>query len=102
MCKDIHAPGFYVHITSDECFFAVGCWHPDADALSSIRNLIVVKPEQWLAARDDKKFKTHCDMRGLSLPHAARGYYFNNPLFKGIKRKYFISPSALSITEVSG
>ena len=30
--KDVHAPGFYVHIASDECFLAVGCWHPDADS----------------------------------------------------------------------
>ena len=25
--KDVHAPGFYVHIAADECFFAAGCWH---------------------------------------------------------------------------
>ncbi len=53
--KDIHAPGFYVHIATDECFFAVGCWHPESDALGKIRDLIAEKPEQWFAARDDKQ-----------------------------------------------
>jgi len=94
MCNDIHAPGFYVHITSDECFFAVCCWHPDGDALSSIRNLIVVKPEQWLAARDDKKFNAYWDLSGDSLTRAPRGYDANKLLLKDIKRKNFIALSA--------
>src|SRR3990167_4561282 len=28
--KDVHAPGFYVHVALDECFFGAGCWHPEA------------------------------------------------------------------------
>lgn len=44
--KDVHAPGFYVHIATDECFFAVGCWHPDSDALGRLRDLIAKKPEK--------------------------------------------------------
>ena len=38
--KDVHAPGFYVHIATDECFFGAGCWHPEADALGKIRDTI--------------------------------------------------------------
>src|SRR5665811_1482075 len=34
--RDVHAPGFYLHISPEECFFAVGCWHPDPDALGRI------------------------------------------------------------------
>ena len=43
--KDVHAPGFYVHIASTECFLAVGCWHPEPDALGRIRDFIAQKPE---------------------------------------------------------
>jgi uncharacterized protein (TIGR02453 family) len=100
--KDIHAPGFYVHIASDECFFAVGCWHPEADALGGIRNLIVEKPEQWLAARDDKKFIAHWDLSGDSLSRPPRGYAADHPLITDLKRKDFIALSALSADEVSG
>ena len=32
--RDIHAPGFYVHIAANECFLAVGSWRPDTEALS--------------------------------------------------------------------
>ena len=100
--KDIHAPGFYVHIAPDECFFAVGCWHPEADMLSGIRNLIVEKPDKWLAARDDNKFTAEWNLTGDSLTRPPRGYDANHPLIADIKRKDFIALSALSANEVTG
>src|SRR5512139_2618278 len=57
--KDIHAPGFYVHIAGDECFFGAGCWRPDPDALGRIRDLIAANPKQWFSARDNRKFAAH-------------------------------------------
>lgn len=100
--KDIHAPGFYVHIASDECFLAVGCWHPDADALAGIRDLIVEKPEQWITAREDKKFKGLWQLEGDSLIRPPRGYDINHPLIADLKRKDFIALSPLTIAEVTG
>jgi uncharacterized protein (TIGR02453 family) len=100
--KDIHAPGFYMHIASDECFFAAGCWHPEADMLSGIRNLIVAKPDKWLAARDDKKFTAEWNLAGDSLTRPPRGYDVNHPLIADIKRKDFIALSALSAAQVTG
>ncbi len=32
--RDVHAPGFYVHIATDECFLAAGVWRPERDALA--------------------------------------------------------------------
>ena len=52
--KDIHAPGYYLHIEPDGCFVAAGLWRPDADALFKIRRTIVEKGDAWVAARDDK------------------------------------------------
>ena len=100
--KDIHAPGFYVHIATDECFFAVGCWHPESDALGQIRDLIVKKPEKWFAARDDKKFLAQWDTGGDSLTRPPRGYDANHPAIEDLKRKDFIAMAPLSITEVTG
>ena len=100
--KDIYAPGFYVHIATDECFFAAGCWRPDSDALSGIRNLIIEKPEQWISARDDKKFVAQWNLSGDSLTRPPRGYDVNHPLIVDIKRKDFIALSPLSISEVTG
>ena len=100
--KDIHAPGFYVHIATDECFFAAGCWHPEPDALGAIRNLIAEKPEKWLATRDDKKFLAQWSLTGESLTRPPRGYDVNHPLIADIKRKDFIAIAPLSIAEVTG
>src|SRR5574340_1631573 len=32
--RDIHAPGFYVHIEPGECFLAMGVWRPDSASLA--------------------------------------------------------------------
>ena len=44
--RDIHAPGFYVHIAPGECFLAVGLWRPEAEPLAAIRQAIVERPDR--------------------------------------------------------
>jgi uncharacterized protein (TIGR02453 family) len=100
--KDVHAPGFYMHISSNECFLGAGCWHPESDALSGIRNLIVEKPERWRAAREDKKWAAHWDLAGDSLIRPPRGYDANHPLITDLKRKDFIALMPLTPADVSG
>ncbi len=100
--RDIHAPGFYVHIATDECFLAVGCWHPETDALGKIRDLIAQKPEQWFAARDDKKFVAHWELDGDSLTRPPRGYDRSHAAIGDIKRKDLIAISPLSAREITG
>ena len=100
--KDIHAPGFYVHIATDECFFAVGCWHPEADALGKIRDLIAEKPEKWFAARDDRKFNAQWELWGDVLTRPPRGYDANHAAIADLKRKDFVALAPLSRAEVTG
>lgn len=100
--KDIHAPGFYVHIATDECFFAVGCWHPESDALGKIRDHIVQKPEKWFSARDDRKFAAQWDLWGDSLTRPPRSYAADHPAIEDIKRKDFVALASLSTAEVTG
>jgi len=100
--KDIHAPGFYVHIATDECFFAVGCWHPESDALGKIRDLIAEKPEQWFAARDDKKFAAQWELWGDGLTRPPRGYAADHSAIADIKRKDFVGLASLSLAETTG
>lgn len=100
--KDVHAPGFYVHIATDECFFGAGCWHPESDTLGKIRDLVAQKPEKWLAARDDKNFTAQWKLAGDSLIRPPRGYAAEHPAITDIKRKDFIALSPLSIKEVTG
>jgi len=99
--KDVHAPGFYVHISTDECFLAIGCWHPDPDALGRIRDLIARKPERWFAARDDNDFVRQWALSGDSLMRPPRGYNADHPAIEDMKRKDFIGMAPLSLGEVT-
>ncbi|OHC71650.1 MAG: TIGR02453 family protein [Rhodocyclales bacterium RIFCSPLOWO2_02_FULL_63_24] len=99
--KDVHAPGFYVHVATDGCFFGAGCWHPEADALGRIRDLVAAKPERWFAARDDRKFAAHWALAGDSLSRPPRGYAADHRAIEDLKRKDFIGLAPLSDVEVT-
>ena len=100
--KDVHAPGFYVHIATDECFFGAGCWHPEADALGKIRDLVAQKPEKWFAARNDKKFTAQWELWGDSLTRPPRGYAADHPAIEDLKRKDFVALAPLTSKEITG
>jgi uncharacterized protein (TIGR02453 family) len=99
--KDVHAPGFYLHVSCAECFLAVGCWHPDPDALGRIRDLVAQKPERWFSARDDKKFAAQWQLSGASLVRPPRGYAADHQAVEDLKRKDFIAIAPLSAAEVT-
>ncbi len=100
--KDIHAPGFYVHVATDECFLAAGCWHPEADVLGKLRDHIAQKPEKWFAARDDRTFAAQWDLWGEQLRRPPRGYAADHPAIGDIKRRDFVAIAPLSFREATG
>jgi uncharacterized protein (TIGR02453 family) len=99
--KDVHAPGFYMHIATDECFFGAGCWHPEVDGLGRIRDLIAAKPERWFTVRDDRKFAAHWALAGDSLMRPPRGYAADHPAIEDLKRNDFIGLASLSFAEAT-
>jgi len=99
--KDVHAPGYYVHIEPGDCFIGAGLWHPEADALFKIRSAIAKKPEAWIKARDDKKFSKTFELVGDSLANAPRGFAKDHPQVEDLKRKDFIGLSTLSKADVT-
>jgi uncharacterized protein (TIGR02453 family) len=85
--RDIHAPGFYVHLAPDTAFVAAGIWHPDAAALAAIRTAIDRHPRRWRAARDDAGFARSFALGGDSLKRMPRGYAPSHPLAEDLRRK---------------
>jgi len=49
--KDVHSPGFYLHLEPGGCFAASGLWHPEPETLLKVRNAIVSRPKEWRAVR---------------------------------------------------
>ena len=89
--KDVHAPGFYVHLEPKECFLGVGIWHPDAPALGRIRTAIAENSAAWVKVSRDRKFSKTYELAGDSLANAPRGYAKDHPLLADLKRKDFIA-----------
>ncbi|MFV2055660.1 MAG: DUF2461 domain-containing protein [Thiohalomonadales bacterium] len=91
MGKDVHAPGFYVHIEAGNCFLGVGIWRPDSPSLGKIRDFIIDNEKAWLSASQDKLFRKRFELSGESLTNPPRGYDKNHPLIDDLKRKDFIA-----------
>lgn len=97
--KDVHAPGFYLHIDPEEVFLGAGMWRPDPPSLAAVRKRIDAKQAEWLRARDDRRFRTHFQLAGESLSRPPRGFSKDHPLVEDIRRKDFIAVKQLGLAE---
>ena len=93
--KDVHAPGFYLHLEPDHVFIGCGVWHPDGSTLSRIRTSIVARPDRWRRIREGKRFWRRFHLGGDSLQRAPRGIDAEHPLIEDLKRKDYIAVAAL-------
>jgi uncharacterized protein (TIGR02453 family) len=98
--RDIHAPGFYVHIAPGECFLAVGLWRPEPAALGRIRQAILDWPDRWRRVRNDQKFRVRFSLDGNSLKRPPRGFPADHPWIEDLKRTDFIGVEELEEEDV--
>ena len=89
--KDVHTPGFYLHLEPKECFVGLGVWHPDGRTLAKIRAALVADPARWNRAVNAKRFREAFEMGGDSLKRPPRGFDADHPLIEDLKRKDFIA-----------
>lgn len=54
--KDVHAPGFYIHLEPGESFAGVGLWRPETKVARAIRQAINDDPDGWKWAAHGKQF----------------------------------------------
>ena len=96
MAKDVHSPGYYVHIAPGDVFVGVGMWRPDSGSLRAIRERIVAKPAEWQRASRDKAFRRNFELGGESLTRPPRGFDKDHEFIEDIKRKSFLGVRNLS------
>jgi len=89
--KDVHSPGYYVHIEPGQVFLGAGMWRPDADSLRAIRERIVAKPAEWSRVVGDKGFRRYFQIGGETLTRPPRGFDRDHEHIEDIKRKSFIA-----------
>jgi len=97
--RDVHAPGYYVHIDPDQVFLGAGMWRPASEALHGIRQRISDKPAEWERVRDDKSFKRQFKLGGETLTRPPRGFDKEHPQITDIKRKDFIAIKNMTLEE---
>jgi uncharacterized protein (TIGR02453 family) len=78
--KDVHSPGFYLHLEAGGCFAACGLWHPEPTTLFKVRSAIVSRPEEWRAVHKSLNWD---DASKLSRP--PRGFPANHEFVEDLK-----------------
>ncbi len=99
--KDVHAPGFYLHLEPGGCFAGVGIWHPDGEATKNIRSFLIDNTARWQRLTGAKRFRETFALTGDSLKRPPRGFDPDHPLIEDLKRKDFIAVHKLSQKDVT-
>ena len=89
--KDVHAPGYYVHVEPGSVFAAFGIWHPESKSLRAIRERIVEDPDAWKKASRGKKFRENAELSGDRLKRPPKGFDPDHPLIEDLKWKDYIA-----------
>lgn len=82
--RDVHAPGFYLHLEPGNVFTGAGLWRPDGETLARVRSAIVDDTEGWRQATGG------LTLGGDSLVRPPRDFDPEHPLVEDLKRKDFV------------
>ena len=94
--KDVHSPGFYIHIEPGNNFIGAGIWRPDSESLGGIRDWINEKQSLWTEIKKDKTFNKLFSFSGDTLIRPPKGFEKSHPLIDDLKRKDFIAIASIS------
>jgi uncharacterized protein (TIGR02453 family) len=94
--KDVHAPGYYLHLEPGDVFAGCGIWKPNTETVTKIRTKIATHPDQWLNIIQDKKFKKTFTIGGDSLKRPPKGFDPDHPLIEDLKRKDYLASIVLN------
>jgi len=99
MGKDVHAPGFYLHIEPGGCWAGVGMWNPEPKVAKQIRDRIFEDPGAWKKASRTRSFtdawKMDPDDAGL-LKRMPKEYGDSPEFPVDVRRKTFTAGSKLT------
>jgi len=94
--KDVHAPGYYLHLEPGDVFAGCGIWKLNTETVTKIRTKIATHPDQWLNIIQEKKFKKTFTMGGDSLKRPPKGFDPDHPLIEDLKRKDYLASIVLN------
>lgn len=96
--KDIHAPGYYLHLEPGENFAGVGLWSPETKVAHAIRRKINDEPDAWKKAAHSKVFTGSWSLSHPedALKRVPKDYDADHPFADDIRLKSFVAGQKLS------
>ncbi len=85
--RNVHTPGFYLHLEPGNVAAGCGIWKPDSAALAKIRDAIAANPVGWTQATEGVDGMTTMD--GDPLKRPPKGYDPDHPLIDVLKNRSF-------------
>jgi uncharacterized protein (TIGR02453 family) len=87
--RDVHAPGFYLHLEPGRSFFGGGIWRPQSSSVKAIRVAIDTHQHRWMGVKTSLA-ESRLPFAGDTLKRTPRGFSKDHPLVEDLKRKDFI------------
>lgn len=98
--RDVHAPGVYFHLASDECFLGVGIWRPPSEAVKLIRQHISENSTTWRRLRKNKRFNEYYELHDERLKTAPKGFPRDHAEIEDLRLKSFIGLATLTRKQI--
>lgn len=98
--KDVHAPGFYMHIEPSQVFVGAGIWRPDNATINNMRLQMDGNQAAWKKITKGLSSKGFT-LYGESLKKPPRGFDADHPLLEDLKRKDYIATQDMKLSMIS-
>ncbi|MEA2682227.1 MAG: hypothetical protein QOK05_555 [Chloroflexota bacterium] len=89
MGREMAAPGFYLHLDTDDAFAGGGVHMPDTPTLNRVRDAIVGDTATWKRVVNNARFAPMAVNMGEALKRPPQGYDPNHPFVEDLKRKSY-------------
>lgn len=102
--KDVHAPGFYLHLEPRACFAGIGLWRPEAKTAGRIRQAIYDDPLGWEKAAKSDGFAdiwTATQVEDEYLKRVPKELNGSHPYPDDLRLKSFIARARLTQAQVT-
>jgi uncharacterized protein (TIGR02453 family) len=94
--KDVHAPGFYLHLAPDESFAGGGLWRPDTPTANRVREKIAADPKSWRRATRESPFADRFTVGGDQLKRVPPAFDRDHEFGEDLRRKGWVASTALA------
>ncbi len=102
--RDIHAPGYYVHIEPGASFVGVGLWHPDTVVARQIRQAINDDVEGWQRAAKGRSFSSSWSIEQdpeETLKRVPREFEADHPHASDLRMRSFVAGARVADSAIT-